>query len=120
MKERLFKAVKVNDLTWITGTSLQKTMQLSETILQDLYLIDDAEVLGDTICDATGLLDKNNRPIFDSDIVIDDKGKKSIVVFNDGAYFYTDRQIRLHQSAANFLEVIGNQFDNVRVIYDKQ
>lgn len=70
----------------------------------------------------TGQKDKNNRDVYQRDVIMLDE-KKYIVVWdnNRGGWSYTDveRQITLTpfgRSEANNCEVIGNQFENPELL----
>ncbi len=125
MREILFRAKgnkKYNDGDWYFGGGIGKDFEGN-------YYIQDGSVrrtiIQDTVCQYTGLKDKNGKKIFESDIVTidgfcpDDEGYGVIQWRDDEAMFTVDADYCYydfdHISGAE-LEVIGNVFDNLELI----
>lgn len=143
MREILFRGKSVNDDRWVFGNLSDYGDCKTITTVKDFSIIDSCKVIPETICEYTGLSDKNGVKIFENDIAR--YGKKNWVVnwndetfrweisLKDGCYQYpiydgqgypkyVDR-ITLGWVAAEFqilgqlsVEVIGNKFDNPELI----
>lgn len=80
------------------------------------------EVDPSTICQCTGLRDKNGKMIWENDIVtgwFDDKRITGYIMYGSNAIFFIERKglygIHLDNSQ-DWLEVIGNIFDNPELL----
>lgn len=135
MREILFRA-KTNDGEWVEGYNVKCR---GHHYILPVYDTDHGfderyaewvEVAPETVCQYTGLTDKNGRKIFEGDIVsfdyeLNDWGKVAKILFEDGEYRY--------RAVTNFPElyncricgendrcdVIGNIFDNPDLIGDQ-
>lgn len=130
MREILFRGQTKSDKKWIYGNLLQTG---NGTYVIQNYApfegIGKYEVDPKTVCQYTGLTDKNGRKIFEGDIVrytdeVIGKGKADEIKYNETHAAFC----RLHKSEmglqylfideaiANTIEVIGNIFDNPDLI----
>ena len=121
MREVLFRAKRIDDGEWIEGflfsTNEHTYIAYPNQFDDDLFLSPKEifiEVDPETICQYTGLTDKNGRKIFERDILKIPERKNHNVKFEYGqfcvgincpiAYIRTE------------CEVIGNIFDNPELI----
>ena len=120
-REILFKAKRLDNGKWVVGDLLH-TGDVDAVLISDcysqLYRCD-----SDTLCQYTGLTDKNGRKIWENDIV---KHKDSqcfgIIRWYCGDYVgwcvydvYDDEQ-QFTMDMLNECEVIGNIFDNADLL----
>ena len=125
MKEILFKGKRADNGEWVEGDYItiyderrHKAIQASgiETPRR-IY-----EVIPETICQYTGLTDKNGKKIFEGDILKleDYHGHRVVRVFygeSCGCWFYGgDRFSDEYIFNGQFKEVIGNIFDNPELL----
>ena len=136
MKNRyLFKAKRVDNGEWVKGYLFSDGMINSKRMFVGSLVITDyegtacdewnietdfCEVIPETICQCTGLTDKNGRKIFESDIIhIGDKSIPYIVEWHDtgfmGKAIKAMDRIGLKYWSAQ-IEVIGNKFDNPELL----
>ena len=147
MREILFRGKRVDNGEWIEGGYAEnggktfiivRTRYIPDTRDWDTveyyennpcYHLSMIEVDPETVCQYTGLTDKNGRKIFEGDIVrytdeVIGKGKADEIKYNETHAAFC----RLHKSEmglqylfideaiANTIEVIGNIFDNPDLI----
>lgn len=143
MREILFKAKRLDNGEWVEGSLLQTTaVSLKYFIVQSacytfgkLDWIEITEVDSETICQYTGLTDKNGNKIWENDIVkcysFDCSGREVEFISDvfwddcswllheeehcDGMLFYFDKNIKF-ESHVSEIEVIGNIFDNAELL----
>ena len=130
MREILFRGQTKSDKKWIYGNLLQT--ENGTYVIQNYAPFEGIgkyEVDPETVCQYTGLIDKNGRKIFEGDIVrytdeVIEKEKVDEIKYNETHAAFC----RLHKSEmglqyllideaiANKIEVIGNTFDNPELI----
>ena len=137
MREILFKAKRIDNGEWIEGyylaiESKSYIICAAETMCMDgenadLYATEWYEIDPTTICDPTGLTDKNGNMIWENDIVFvtDDEGNSGQVDTGVGEIDFLEGLWYISGSVQNSLydinkcfqiEVIGNIFDNSELI----
>lgn len=106
MKEILFRAKRVNGREWVEGVPIQHSdgdWQIHGGFSNAGFL---ATVDPSTVCQYTGLTDKNGRKIFEGDCL---GHKENIVEYLCGGF--TVSGDRLLSMMAKYNEVVGNIFD---------
>ena len=130
MREILFRAKRIDDGEWIEGflfsTNEHIYIAYQNQFDDDLFLSPKEifiEVDPETICQYTGLTDKNGRKIFDGDIIMHETAGKIKVKFEKSEFMVVgiDRTMFrawLSSIHGNF-RIIGNIFDNPELIGDQ-
>ena len=124
MREILFKAKRIDNGEWAKG-SLFAEGEITNIIRGTCNTIgiEGVDVNPDTICQCTGLKDKNGKLIWENDIVIDDNGNLYKAFWQDRYYQFSWICVKSDKlpigakwdfwSIRNYeIEVIGNIFDN--------
>jgi uncharacterized phage protein (TIGR01671 family) len=142
MREILFKAKQIDNGEWIEGSLIDLDIDSGycyivqpykkASILPIIFLITDRMKLVDpeTLCQFTGLCDKNGKRIWENDIVFvtdenDCSGQISTgigdVIFIEGMWYIDGRpQEGLYDINKVFqIEVIGNAFDNQELLQEE-
>lgn len=140
MREILFKAKRIDNGEWVEGyyteyngkTFIGINISIYSDIFEVFYipLIRWFEVDPKTICQFTGLCDKNGKRIWENDIVFvtdenDCSGQISTgigdVIFIEGMWYIDGRpQEGLYDINKVFqIEVIGNAFDNQELLQEE-
>lgn len=137
MREILFKAKRLDNGEWVEGYYLN-IAKIKHFIFTGKIKLDGAlrcviapeltEVDPNTICQYTGLTDKNGKKIWENDICDRKEKYPEIVVFNEGDwqldYSYVFGK-EIHSDACNLgfyvcerncVEVVGNIFDNADLL----
>lgn len=123
MREILFRGQRKSDKKWIYGNLLRTDDGVF--IIQNHvpnHRLQNYEVSSETVCQYTGLTDKDGRKIFEGDIVKDTslhtigkvfyweyEGRFAFDDVNDDAQFYTG-------DMWEDCEIIGNIFDNPELL----
>lgn len=142
MREILFKAKQIDNGEWIEGSLIDLDIDSGycyivqpykkASILPIIFLITDRMKLVDpeTLCQFTGICDKNGKRIWENDIVFvtdenDCSGQISTgigdVIFIEGMWYIDGRpQEGLYDINKVFqIEVIGNAFDNQELLQEE-
>ncbi len=127
-REILFKAKRKDNGEWIQGYYYQIWQQGYICWRMINNMPDMVEVNPNTLCQYTGLTDKNSKRIWENDICARKEKYPEIVVFNKGDwqldYSYVFEK-EIHTDACNLgfyvcerkcVEVIGNIFDNPELL----
>ncbi|MBD5509959.1 MAG: hypothetical protein HDR08_01665 [Lachnospiraceae bacterium] len=124
-REILFRGKRIDNGEWVNGyvTRIKRADDNGNAesyyfnALDELGWVAECTVSAETVCQYTGLADKNGRKIFDGDIVKDRSCDLYTVNWSDENGMYEVRQYGC--SMASFetffacdCEVIGNIFDN--------
>lgn len=132
MREILFRAKRIDNGEWVSGYYIYdyahnahfifKNQLVCPNCINDRridYSICDYEIDPDTLCQYTGLTDKNGNLIWENDIVEDKRFKELYkVVFRtkDGGWYVENIKIgalfRIIEGTSYQYEVKGNVFDN--------
>ena len=150
MREILFKAKRLDNGEWVEGFYFEfkgetYIAEMRQTFMTTYYTEESVvdfnmrayEVEAETICQYTGLTDKNGNKIWENDIVkcysFDCSGREVEFISDvfwddcswllheeehcDGMLFYFDKNIKF-ESHVSEIEVIGNIFDNAELLED--
>ena len=131
MKEILFKAKELDSQEWVIG-SLVKLSEYDYRIASESdvrwaytgygdYDGTMTKIDADTICQFTGLLDKNGNKIWENDIVdTHNRGhgysRLERVIYENGGFFPISTHGWECEPDADEIEVIGNVFDNKELL----
>ena len=123
MREILFRGKRVDNGEWISGDLITTPFIINETQQNIIYILDITkadydcfedltedngifEVNPETVCQYTGLTDKNGRKIFEGDCL---GHKQNVVEYLSGSFVVSgDRPLSM---MAKYNEVVGNIFD---------
>ena len=125
-REILFKAKRIDNGEWVAGDLLH-TGDVDTVLISDCY----SQLFrcdGNTVCQYTGLTDKNGKKIWENDICDRKEKYPEIVTYNKGDwqldYSYVFGK-EIHSDACNLgfyvcerncVEVIGNIFDDKELL----
>ena len=135
MREILFKAKRKDNGEWVEGNLITNERNQNQKYIGYIFderngVIEDfdlVEVIPDTICQFTGLTDKNGKKIWENDIVSAwSEGKNAIgkvIRRADGLYImypaYQNKEfwgVCPNKNGKTTVEVIGNIFDNPELL----
>lgn len=133
MREILFRAKRIDDEEWVEGYFVIGKWYLDEKeryaiLPTDLCFYPHCEINEwieidpETLCQYTGLKDKNGKRIWENDIVSGYFNHKKItgfIKYGSNAVYYIEREgsYGMHlDNSEDWLEVIGNIFDNPELL----
>lgn len=142
MREILFRAKMLDNGEWIKGYYIKATHHWhNHGIHEDWIAVDTIQnggwcnvrgkyaVIPETVCQYTGLTDKNGQKIFEGDIVSTDIERPYLIVeFRDGCFMFNCNDggedyydimmpiLKKPQKVYKYGEVIGNIFDNPELL----
>lgn len=130
MEDRcLYKAKRLDNREWVVGfyTYIYKKHYIytGQIISGGLYDIAERfEVDPSTICQCTGLKDKNNKLIWENDIVkINNSKLNTLITFRDFEVICTIPSEKYYKHRLEYdieYEVVGNIFDNPELLESEE
>lgn len=127
-REILFKAKRIDNGEWVEGQYAYITNPLTEDGKPIKHLICNGTNIfndlidPDTLCQYTGLTDKNGKKIWENDIVRNEKGDIGVVQwFEEHAAFMIWNKTKhyvcyLAENDFSKIEIAGNEFDNPELL----
>jgi len=127
-REILFKAKRKDNGEWVEGYYVYCRKRhyilqvLNKAIGFDEREYEWVEVDPDTLCQYTGLTDKNDKKIWENDIVRNGKGDIGVVQwFEEHAVFMIWNKTKHHvyylaENDFSKIEIVGNEFDNPELL----
>lgn len=124
----LFKAKRIDNGEWVEGQYAYITNPLTEDGKPIKHLIcNGTNIFNDlidpcTLCQYTGLTDKNGKKIWENDIVRNEKGDIGVVQwFEEHAAFMIWNKTKhyvcyLAENDFSKIEIAGNEFDNPELL----
>ena len=126
MREILFRGKRIDNGEWVDGCLAAYDLicpnypEDTSNAMGDYYgqtpYVGFVEVDPETVCQFTGLTDKNGKRIFEGDILTLRTGIPHVARFEDGAFFFENTGIPIR--FANKFTVIGNIHDNPDLLED--
>lgn len=127
----LYKAKRVDNGEWVTGSLItceDGTCKIATSCLEgkadEPILVCAYDVDGDTICQCTGLKDKNSKLIWKNDIVkINNSKVNALITFRDFEIICTIPSEKYYKHRLEYdteYEVIGNIFDNPELLESEE
>lgn len=133
MREILFKAKRTDNGEWVEGNYITDELDEEKAYIGYIFGIEDfdiVEVNPETLCQYTGLKDKNGNRIWENDVLHTPYRSKDdcIVVWYDGKFCFKTIHGQYNQDPMTLLslccvqknverlKVIGNIFDNPELL----
>jgi hypothetical protein len=128
MREIIFKAKKKDNGEWVEGCLVidQSRLDIFKYRIQPIEsgVLYAAPINPDTLCQHTGLTDKNGKKIWENDIVdtFEESSKeflRNVVKFEDGCFkVFKKHYLSMHMDSyeKTDLKVVSNIFDNPELL----
>ena len=138
MREIIFRGKRIDNGEWVDGFYTRVAdvhyilSGIFDSLINGIINTRGYKVIPETVCQFTGLYDKNGRKIFEGDIVLfadffTDEIHRGVVYWCDLAFWFDCTETEgdegiysLAYISANILEVIGNTYDNPELLEVKQ
>ena len=121
MREILFKAKRKDNGKWVEGDAIHEPIGMSIRHEKNGMSVR-VPVDPDTLCQYTGLTDKNGQKIWENDIVRNEEGDIGVVQwFEERAAFMIWNKTKncvcyLAENDFSKIEIVGNEFDNPELL----
>lgn len=136
MREILFRAKRIDNGEWVNGYYVYdyahnahfifKNQLVCPNCINDRridYSLCDYEIDPETLCQFTGLKDKNGNRIWENDVVFDKRFNgfyKIVFRTKDGGWYVEDIKtgalFRMISQTSYYCEIFGNIFDNPELL----
>ena len=133
MNRYTYKAKRKDNNEWVYGYYYKDHTKNIDYIINGQLVRSDGdlpidnfdyyEIIPETLCQCTGLQDKEGNYIFENDIFKDKEGKKLFVKWDRGQFdlvYYEDKEECWKDSLRNYMrfydiKIIGNKYDKEKV-----
>jgi hypothetical protein len=128
MREILFRGKCVQSGEWVEGDLIHGVnfkygkVYILPIVKNLAYVkhcdpMDGVEILPETVSQFTGMVDKNKKRIFENDVCSQEQFSNGFVRFDYGwAIDYNTHSHDMPQYYCDYLEIIGNRFDNAEML----
>ena len=127
MDRYLYKAKRINNGEWVTGSLLtceDGTCKIATSLLEvktnGPILVCAYDVDRDTICQCIGLKDKNGKLIWENDVCDRKEQYPEIVKYCNGDWTLDYSNLGFYAEERKCVEVIGNIFDNPELLESEE